>query len=334
MRAKATIFVLSACLAAAQDVSRVFQLHHIDSAEDLRDFTTLVRTLSEVSSLSTDATQRTISVRGTASQIAIAEFLFTELDRQTVPDSVTQEFRVSSSADDIVRLFFLHNAATVQDFQEVATTVRTIVEIRRVFGYNTPRALALRGTADQMAAAEFILHELDQPADAKRVNSREIQMIDTSKFPATQVRVFYLPYAATVQQFQEVATMIRTVAEIRRVFTYNSSRAVIVRGTSDQLALAGWFIEELGKPVTAGTASQKYTYPDVYHDGGNLVRIFYVKDTPTVAAFQQVATQVRTSTKMRMVFTYNESRALAVRGTEAQLATTEQMLQDRQIASK
>jgi hypothetical protein len=334
MRAKVVVLALSAYAVFGQDAARVFQLHHIDSAEDLRDFTMVVRTLADLPDARIDDAQKTLSVRGTPSQVAIAEFLFTELDRQTVPDSVTQEFRVPSNSDDIVRLFFLHNAATVADFQQVATTVRTIVEIRRVFGYNTPRALALRGTADQMAAAEFIVRELDQPADPKRVNSREIQMIDTSKFPATQVRVFYLPYAATVQQFQEVATMIRTVAEIRRVFTYNSNRAMILRGTPDQMALAGWFIEELGKPVTAGTASQKYTYPDVYHDGGNLVRIFYVKDTPTVAAFQQVATQVRTSTKMRMIFTYNESRALAVRGTEAQLATAEQLLQDRQIASK
>lgn len=334
MRAKVTIFVLSACLAAAQDVSRVFQLHHIDSTQDLTEFATVVRTLADLPSATLDQGQKALSVRGTASQIAIAEFLFTELDRQTVPDSVAQEFRASNDADDVVRLFFLHNASTVQDFQEVATTVRTIAEIRRVFTYNNHRVLAVRGTADQIAAAEFLVHELDQPADAKRVNSREIQMIDTSRVPATQVQVYYLPYAATVQQFQEVATMIRTVAEIRRVFTYNSSRALIARGTPDQMALAGWFIAELGKPVTAGTASQKYTYPDVYHDGGNMVRIFYVKDTPTVGAFQQFATQVRTSTKMRMVFTYNESRALAVRGTEAQLAATEQMLQDRQIASK
>jgi hypothetical protein len=334
MRAKAIVLALSAYAAFGQDATRVFHLHHIDSTQDLNEFATLVRTLSDIPDLSTDAAQKTMSVRGTPSQIAIAEFLFTELDRQTVPDSATQEFRVSSNSDDVVRLFFAPNTATVQQFQEIATTIRTIAEIRRVFTFNSLRALGVRATADQIAVTDFLIHELDQPADAKRVNSREIQMIDTSKYPATQVRVFYLPYTATVQQFQEVATMIRTVAEIRRVFTYNSARAMILRGTSDQMALAGWFIEELGKPVTAGTASPKYTYVVEGRDYEDMVRIFYVKDTPTIAAFQQVATQVRASTGMRRVFTYNESRALAVRGTEAQLATTEQMLQDRQIASK
>lgn len=316
-------------------VARVFHLHHIDAQQDLRDFTTMVRTISGVGEVTADAAKKTVSVRGTASQIAIAEFLFTELDRQTVPDSVTQEFRVSNNADDVVRLFFLPHTATVKDFQEVATTVRTIVEAPRVFTYNTPRALAVRGSADQVAAAEFLVRELDQPAEAKRTDSRVYQMIDTRKMGFTAVRVFYLPYTATVQQFQEVATMVRTIGEIRQVFTYQSPRAMTVRGTNDQVALADWMIRELAKPVTAEiTASQIYRYPDVYHDGENVVRVFYVKDVPTVMALQQVATQIRINAKIRRIFTYNESRAVALRGTEAQLAMAEQMLADRQIASK
>jgi hypothetical protein len=37
---------------------------------------------------------------------------------------------------------------------------------------------------------------------------------------------------------------------------------------------------------------------------------------------------------MHRVFTYNESKALALRGNEGQLATAQQMLQDLQIAAK
>jgi hypothetical protein len=100
------------------------------------------------------------------------------------------------------------------------------------------------------------------------------------------------------------------------------------------MALAVWMIHELSNPVTAETtASQTYTYSDINHDGENLVRVFYVKDTPTVAAFQQLATEIRTTVKIRRVFTYNETRALALRGTAAQLALAEQILHDRQIAS-
>jgi hypothetical protein len=334
MRAKLIVFALSAAVAFGQDASRIFHLHHIETTQDLYEFATVVRTLSDLPDARIDEGQKTLSVRGTASQIAIAEFLFTELDRQTVPDSVTQEFRVPNNADDIVRLFFLHNTANVQDFQEVATTIRTIAEIRRVFTYTTPRALALRGTADQIAAAEFLVRELDQPAAAKRTDSRQYQMIDLANHGETAVRVFYLPYTSTIQQFQEAATLVRTISEIRRVFTYNAPKALIVRGTSDQVALTAWMVNELGWPYP-GAVSQTYKYPGNDRNGENLVRVFHVINVPTVAAFQQLATQVRTTTQMRRVFTRSEPMALAVRGNEAQLTMVEQMLlDDHQIASK
>jgi hypothetical protein len=334
MRANLIIFALSAYVAFGQDTARIFHLQHIVTEPDLNDFATMVRTISDISQVSADSTQKTLSVRGTASQIAIAEFLFTELDRQKVPDSVSQEFRVSNSADDVVRLFFVPNAGTVQSFQEVATTIRTIAEIRLVFTYNASKVLALRGTADQIAAAAFLVQELDQPADAKRTDSRQYQMVDTANHGETAVRVFYLPYTSAVQQFQEVATLVRTVAEIRRVFTYNAPRALIVRGTPDQIALTAWVAGELGKPVTPGTSSTTYQYASNDRNGENLVRVFYVKDAQSIPAFQQLASQLRTTTQMRRIFTYNESKAIAVRGNEAQLALAEQMLQDRQVASK
>jgi len=334
MRAKVMVLALSACAAFGQDAARVFHLHHIETEQDLQEFATLVRTVADVPQLTVDSAQKSVSLRGTASQIAIAEFLFTELDRQTVPDSVTQEFRVSNNADDVVHIFFAPHTATVQDFQEVATTVRTIAEIRRVFTCNTPRALAVRGTADQVATTAFLIRELDQPADAKRADSREYQMIDPTNHGETAVRVFYLPYTSTVQQFQEVATVTRTIGEVRRIFTYNAPRAMIVRGTADQIAFTGWMVHELGKAVTPGTASSTYQYPGNDRDSENLVRVFYVKDVATVPAFQQLATQIRSQTKMRRVFTYNESKAITLRGTEAQLALAEQMLSDRQIAAK
>jgi len=39
----------------------------------------------------------------------------------------------------------------VQEFQETATAIRTATQIRRAYSYNTPRALAVRGTIEQLA---------------------------------------------------------------------------------------------------------------------------------------------------------------------------------------
>lgn len=65
--------------------------------------------------------------------------------------------------DDVVRVFYVSNATTVQEFQEVATAIRSVTEIRRVFTYNAQKALVVRGTVDQVALAEKLLQDLDKP---------------------------------------------------------------------------------------------------------------------------------------------------------------------------
>ena len=51
-----------------------------------------------------------------------------------------------------------------------------------------------------------------------------------------------------MQEFQEIATAIRTVADIRRVFTYTAQKAIVVRGTQDAVALAEKLVHDLDKP--------------------------------------------------------------------------------------
>jgi hypothetical protein len=336
MRANLLVAMLTACAAFGQDatVSRVFHTHYIETEQNLNEFSTMVGTLAGIR-MTADFPERSVTTSGTPAQIAIADWMFGELDRLALPEFATGEFKVPNKEDDVVRVFILRNAPTVQAFQELATSIRTVAEIPKVFTFDTTRELAVRGTADQVAAAGWMVHELDQPADAKRADSPTHKMTDPGNHGETDARVFYLPFTSTIQQFQEAATLVRTVAEVRRVFTYNSPRALTVRGTTGQVALVDWMIQQLAKPANADTtASPVYTYDDFMHDRENIVRIFYVTDTPTVQAFQQVVTQIRTTTKMRRVFTYNASKAMAVRGTADQIAMAEQMLKDRQIAAK
>jgi len=65
--------------------------------------------------------------------------------------------------DDVVKVFYVTNATTVQEFQEIATAIRTVAEIRRVFTYNAQRAMIVRDTVDKVALAEKLVHDLDKP---------------------------------------------------------------------------------------------------------------------------------------------------------------------------
>ncbi len=62
------------------------------------------------------------------------------------------------------------------------------------------------------------------------------------------VKVFYLSNLTTPQELQEITTTLRTVADIRKVFTYTTLNAIIVRGTSDQVLLAEKLVNDLDKP--------------------------------------------------------------------------------------
>jgi hypothetical protein len=61
-------------------------------------------------------------------------------------------------------------------------------------------------------------------------------------------RVFHFTHVETPQGFQEIATTIRTIADIQRIFVCNASRALTLRGTVDQVARSARLIEELDRP--------------------------------------------------------------------------------------
>ena len=65
--------------------------------------------------------------------------------------------------DEVVKVFYVTNATSVQEFQEIATAIRTVGDIRRVYTYNAQKAMVVRGTVDQIALTEKLVRDLDRP---------------------------------------------------------------------------------------------------------------------------------------------------------------------------
>src|SRR6185295_19158038 len=61
-------------------------------------------------------------------------------------------------------------------------------------------------------------------------------------------KTFYLQNVNTAQEIQEIVNAIRSVSELQRVVAYPSQNAIIVRGESDQVALAEKMLLDLDKP--------------------------------------------------------------------------------------
>ncbi len=146
------------------DVVRVFYLTHTETLQNLQEVATVTRSIGGIRRLFTYNAPRAIVWRGTTDQAALAAWLLTELDKPANPtDSAVHEFHMAGTPENVVRVFYLPHSGTLQHFQEIATFVRSTTQIRRAFTYNAPRALTLRGTADQIAQANQLIQERDQP---------------------------------------------------------------------------------------------------------------------------------------------------------------------------
>jgi hypothetical protein len=293
---------------------QTFNFTHAATVQDFQEAVTLIRTVAGIKQTSTDNAQKSMTVNGTEDQLALAGWLFKELDKApATADSAPLEYNAGS--DDVVRVFYLNHTDTVQDFQEIANLVRVATGTKTAFTYNTPRALALRGTGDQMALADWLVNELNHAPNDKAEHTYQ-----APGGGANVVRIFYLPGTKTVQDFQEVANLTRTMTEIKTAFTYNAHRALAFRGTADEIAFADWLLHQLNS-----NGQDEYRVPNASDD---VARVFYLTKTPTPQAFQQEAQEIRKATSIRRAFTYNAERALALRGTVTQIALAEQMVKD------
>jgi hypothetical protein len=268
MRTKTIGFVISALFAslasgqtpAQPNLDRVLYFAHTETTQNMQEIATMIRTTADIRQMKVDEAQRSLTLQGTGEQIALAGWLFSQIDQPASgqPAPATLEYRLPGSGDNVVRLLYLTHNQTVQEFQEIATSARTITNMRRVFTYNAQRVMALRGTAEQVALAVWLFNELDQPTGqppAQPVTQPSPESI-THEFRVSNssddlVRVFYLSHTGTEQDFQKTAAQIRTTTKIRQVFTYNALRALVVRGTLDQISRAEQLVKELDNPISS-----------------------------------------------------------------------------------
>src|ERR1035437_4598097 len=65
--------------------------------------------------------------------------------------------------EQVAKVFYLSNVSTPQELQVIVNAVRSVADIQRFFPYNAQNAIIAKGSADQVALAEKILHDLDKP---------------------------------------------------------------------------------------------------------------------------------------------------------------------------
>ena len=68
----------------------------------------------------------------------------------------------SARAIPLVQVFYLAHASTPSDCQKTATEVRATTRCRYLLTYNAASAIAIRGSAEQIALANRLIQEQDK----------------------------------------------------------------------------------------------------------------------------------------------------------------------------
>jgi len=180
-----------------------------------------------------------VTLRGNASQIAVAKFLIPELEQAPQPraESVVHEFTVPGSEDTVV-VYGLAHTASVVSIQELITTVRLVLDINRIFCAMSPKLITMRASPIQVQIVKWLIPELDR----RTANTGENEM----RMPGSNddvVHVFYLSHARSLERMNGLMTDIRRSAYIQKAFIRSEPPALVLRGTADQIAAAGRIIE-------------------------------------------------------------------------------------------
>ena len=316
---KCLLIFLTAVLAYGQDMQdRTFRFQSPATDQDFQDLSVAALTMSGLKARTVDVALRELSISGTSEEVRVTEWVIAELDRPaaaTPPPASTVLTLETKEPDNTIRVFYPAQISSNQDLMEVVTALRTITDVRFVGIYTSHRAVVVRGSRDQLDLAEWLLAEVNR--DSPQESYELPKSWPDFQRGENQVRVFRFTRAKDVQQFNEMQTMIRTITDTRRVYPYLSKRAIVLRGTEEQVDMTRWLLAQTDKdlPSAAKATSGDYTTMT-----GDVVRLFYYSGGMSLPAFNEAQTGMRLATGIRRVFPYASGRMIAARGTLAQIA--------------
>ena len=338
-----------AAIGAAQTApqSKTFDFANKPSPQSLQEAATILRTVGDIRQLTVDSAASTITVEGTPDELSMTAWIVRALDQPLAPSpspSVYSEpYLVAGKSDDLIRIFHLGNIPKEpQPLQELLTTLRTVGDIQKVFNYTSLNDLVVRGTASQMALAEYLLKALDVvPGSVTSATEYPYKPpVIAPRGPANEVvRVFYLATMEAPRQIQEILTVLRTVNDIQRIFNYTPLNALVVRASDSDMAAVDWVIKSLDLPATAkpdasaGPREYVMTGPG-FPASGNIIRVFYPPHISTPKGLQETLTLLRTKLSIQKVFNYSALNALVVRGSADQITKAEQLIQAQDQLAK
>jgi hypothetical protein len=141
---------------AGELVVRVAPLAHLDTPQAIQEVTNVTRGMADIQRCFPIQSRRVLVIRGNDDQMALAEWLLKQFDGPA--GQGTNEFKMGGAAagGQIAQVAYV-NASTLESLLGTVTEIRTATQMQRVFGFPAQLAVAMRGTADQLAQAQQVI---------------------------------------------------------------------------------------------------------------------------------------------------------------------------------
>ncbi len=222
-----------------------------------------------------------------------------------------------------IRIFHLVNIQSDASYDELVTTIKQITRVTPELPVDpASRTLTISASPDQLAVVDWIVNELDTKKAGSPEPGGAPKLHQFTTAEGDKVEIFYLDPAVKPQEFQEIITVLRQVLEVNRLFNYTARRAIVLQAPPDQAEASEWLIPRLALQEKA-PVSDEYKMPGAPEDA---VRIFRWNSALTPTQVQELTRTIRREAKVSRLFTVFNARALAVRGTPAQLSKASEIV--------
>jgi hypothetical protein len=138
-------------------------------------------------------------------------------------------------------------------------------------------------------------------------------------------RTIHFIHPVTARGMQEIATLFRTVGQIRDVEPDPANASFLVKGSPAELDFIEWMGHQLDHPANWQPTGQEKTNPAAREyrlapgERNGIARSFHLESTLKPQTVQELLTILRTVLDVQMIFNYTDRQMLVYRGTPVQL---------------
>lgn len=227
----------------------------------------------------------------------------------------------------------LANAPSEKALKEVATLLRSVTGSPYLSSNIAQSTIAITGTPEQLALAEWLSKVIDKPAGWRPSDSEYGNPTAREyKLPsglAELARVFYLRDTATLRAVQEILTVLRTVTDVQMLMSRSEPKMIAYRANPAQANLIEWLLPMLDRPTgDLSHTSDTFKLPTPAWDGSSddIVQVFYLKPPVSIDEFNGLLTALRTRVYIQKTFGITAPPVLVVRGSPVQLSESEELI--------